>query len=241
MIEGFEHIIPKCENHPKDRHVLAAAIHSKTETIVTFNVKDFKSEALAPWGITASHPADYLKVLFEHDKAAVFKQNLHSMASKAQSTVPEILGRLAWYVAGASCFAQLQYFWEPHQVGQPLSVTAVPAQITTQPGQTFFASSKIEDFDWMKRYLGNGFWELSLRDNLIYSRSVSFNPAHFSFGNPAEQVNYGTGVRTLTYWVGAKPSLGPSTYNFTFTAFDDTDDLVVDDPDKSVMLSVIIP
>ena len=108
MIEGFEHIIPKCKNHPKDRHVLAAAIHSRTETIVTFNVKDFKPEALAPWGMTASHPADYLKVLFDHDQAAVTNA-LHSMAAKAQRTVPEILGRLAWYVKPFSEYVSAEY------------------------------------------------------------------------------------------------------------------------------------
>ena len=97
MIEGFDHIIPQCENHPDDRHVLAAAIHSKTETIVTFNVKDFKPEALEPWGITAAHPADYLKVLFDHDQAAVTNA-LHSMASKANRSVPELLARLAWSI-----------------------------------------------------------------------------------------------------------------------------------------------
>lgn len=97
MVIGFEHVIPACGNHPKDRHVLAAAIHSKTETIVTFNVKDFKAEALDPWGINASHPADYLKVLYDHDPAAVTNA-LHSMASKAERSVPELLARLAWYV-----------------------------------------------------------------------------------------------------------------------------------------------
>ncbi len=97
MVTGFEHVITACGNHPKDRHVLAAAIHSKTETIVTFNVKDFKSEALDPWGINASHPADYLKVLYDHDPAAVTNA-LHSMASKAERSVPELLARLAWYV-----------------------------------------------------------------------------------------------------------------------------------------------
>lgn len=108
MISGFEHIIPKCENHPKDRHVLAAAIHSNTQTIVTFNVKDFKPEALAQWGITATHPADYLKVLFDHDQAAVTNA-LHRMALKAQRTVPEILGRLAWYVKPFSEYVSAEF------------------------------------------------------------------------------------------------------------------------------------
>jgi hypothetical protein len=97
MVTGFEHVVAACNNHPKDRHVLASAIHSKTETIVTFNVKDFKPEALDPWGINAAHPADYLKVLYDHDPAAVTTA-LYGMAAKAGRTVPEMLARLAWYV-----------------------------------------------------------------------------------------------------------------------------------------------
>lgn len=97
MVSGYESLIASCENHPKDRHVLAAAIHSKAETIVTFNVKDFKFDALEPWGIVAEQPADYLKVLFDHDQAAVTNA-LHGMAGKARRSVPEILARLAWYV-----------------------------------------------------------------------------------------------------------------------------------------------
>jgi hypothetical protein len=97
MVTGYESLIDTCQNHPKDRHVLAAAIHSKTETIVTFNAKDFKPEALNPWGVNAVHPAEYLKVLFDHDQAAVTTA-LHSMAGNANRTVPEILARLAWYV-----------------------------------------------------------------------------------------------------------------------------------------------
>jgi hypothetical protein len=97
MVTGFEQYIPECTNHPKDRHVLAAAIHSKSEVIVTFNVKDFTPAALKPWGISATHPADYLKVLYDHDPAAVTNA-LHSMAAKTGRSLSEILARLAWYV-----------------------------------------------------------------------------------------------------------------------------------------------
>ena len=108
MICDFEHIIPKCENHPKDRHVLAAAIHSKTEMIVTFNIRDFKQQALEPWGIKAAHPAQYLKILFDHDQAAVTNA-LHGMASKASRTVPEILARLAWSVRPFSEYVSAEF------------------------------------------------------------------------------------------------------------------------------------
>jgi hypothetical protein len=45
---------------PTDRHVLAAAIRSNAQVIVTFNLKDFPDAALAPFGIEAKHPDDFV-------------------------------------------------------------------------------------------------------------------------------------------------------------------------------------
>jgi len=96
MIEGFEELIPMCENHPLDRHVLAAAIQSRTPTILTFNVKDFKPPALERWGIVATHPAEFLKFLYDQDSVAVMDA-LESMAIRSRRSLPEVLGRLAWH------------------------------------------------------------------------------------------------------------------------------------------------
>ncbi len=50
-------------NHEKDRHVLAAAVCGQIETIITFNLKDFKPANLNRWGIAAVHPQEYLLAL----------------------------------------------------------------------------------------------------------------------------------------------------------------------------------
>lgn len=65
LVNDYGHIIDKLENDDKDRHVLAAAIHSGTSLIITFNLKHFPKQALIPWGIHASHPQDYLITLYE--------------------------------------------------------------------------------------------------------------------------------------------------------------------------------
>ncbi|WP_454689844.1 PIN domain-containing protein [Achromobacter aloeverae] len=54
-----------------DRHVLAAAIRCNASVIVTFNEKDFPSQALAPFGIEAQHPDEFVENLFDLDPAAV--------------------------------------------------------------------------------------------------------------------------------------------------------------------------
>lgn len=45
---------------PDDRHVLAAAIRSGSQTIVTFNLKDFPTAVLEPMGVEARHPDDFV-------------------------------------------------------------------------------------------------------------------------------------------------------------------------------------
>ncbi|MDP0500794.1 MAG: PIN domain-containing protein [Verrucomicrobiota bacterium JB022] len=73
-IYGFEHIIAGLQNHPKDRHVLAAALHGHCNLILTFNLKDFRPEHLQPHGISACHPQDYLLVLYEMDAKQVISR-----------------------------------------------------------------------------------------------------------------------------------------------------------------------
>ncbi len=45
---------------PNDRHVLAAAITAEADVIVTFNLKDFPAAMLAPHGVEAQHPDEFL-------------------------------------------------------------------------------------------------------------------------------------------------------------------------------------
>ncbi|WP_428393217.1 PIN domain-containing protein [Lichenicoccus sp.] len=52
---------------PDDRHVLAAALTSTAETILTKNLRDFPASALAPFGIVAVHPDAFMCKLFDGD------------------------------------------------------------------------------------------------------------------------------------------------------------------------------
>lgn len=57
LVKGFEPLIGTV--HPgidsKDRHVVAAAIHSQASVIVTFNLADFPAEALKSHDMEAQH------------------------------------------------------------------------------------------------------------------------------------------------------------------------------------------
>ena len=61
LVTGYESLIPELAlPDPDDRHVLAAAIRGGADGIVTFNLKDFPQDRLAPYGIQAQHPDDFI-------------------------------------------------------------------------------------------------------------------------------------------------------------------------------------
>jgi hypothetical protein len=71
-ISGYEHRIAGLTlPDPRDRHVLAAAIHTHAETILTFNLKDFPTAALAPFGLIATDPDAFLCDLHIADPEAI--------------------------------------------------------------------------------------------------------------------------------------------------------------------------
>lgn len=71
MCSGYEPLIPAMTNEEKDRHVLAAAVKGQAPLILTFNLKDFRDEDLAPWGVKAKSPDDYLTTLYEMDSVPI--------------------------------------------------------------------------------------------------------------------------------------------------------------------------
>lgn len=61
LVTGYEFLIPALTlPDPDDAHVLAAAVHSGANIIVTFNLKDFPADVLAPHGVEAQHPDEFI-------------------------------------------------------------------------------------------------------------------------------------------------------------------------------------
>ena len=48
MVEDYEHLVASMTNHPKDRHVLAAAVAADADVIVTLNIRHFPRTACDP-------------------------------------------------------------------------------------------------------------------------------------------------------------------------------------------------
>jgi predicted nucleic acid-binding protein len=70
-VTGCKELESALQNHPKDRHVLAAAIRCSAQTIVTFNIKHFPSELLKRYDVEPMHPDEFLVNQFYLDDALV--------------------------------------------------------------------------------------------------------------------------------------------------------------------------
>lgn len=100
-VEGYEALVPNLTNDPKDRHVLAAAIRADCHLILTFNLKHFPQESLSPWFVTASHPQDYLLVLYEMEPKQVIGC-LGEIAGRRGLELEDVLIRLGKVLPGFS-------------------------------------------------------------------------------------------------------------------------------------------
>lgn len=71
-VSGYESLAEKLTlPDADDRHVLAAAIRSGAQVIVTSNLKDFPASALAPYDLEAQHPDAFVLHLLSLDAGMV--------------------------------------------------------------------------------------------------------------------------------------------------------------------------
>lgn len=70
IVEGYEDLITTLDlPDPHDRHVLAVAITSRADVIVTSNLKHFPIGSLQSFGIKAQHPDVFVRLVLDLDTA----------------------------------------------------------------------------------------------------------------------------------------------------------------------------
>jgi len=99
LVTGYRPLIPHLTlPDPDDRHVLAAAIWSGSQAIVTFNLAHFPRETLEPYRLKALHPDGFIAGLIEA-KGWLLVGIVREMASEKQRppmTVLEVVASLRW-------------------------------------------------------------------------------------------------------------------------------------------------
>jgi len=93
-VHGYDDLVPAMTNHPKDRHVLAAAVKCNAGLIVTLNMKDFPRTALQRYSIGAAGPSTFLRDLYELDPEAVSKC-IERQAASISKPADYVLERLS--------------------------------------------------------------------------------------------------------------------------------------------------
>jgi hypothetical protein len=94
---AVDRLEPAMTNHEKDRHVLAAAVASDAQAVVTLNLKDFPIEACEPFAVEPLHPDVFLLELYSLDAQEVFDavERQAAILRRPPMTLDELLNRLA--------------------------------------------------------------------------------------------------------------------------------------------------
>jgi predicted nucleic acid-binding protein len=97
LVHGYEDIIAAVRlPDPNDNHVLAAAIRGNCDAILTFNLADFPSAALAQYDIEAQHPDEFIQSQFDLNpaKLLVSVKKVRGRLKNPPKTIEEYLDAL---------------------------------------------------------------------------------------------------------------------------------------------------
>ena len=101
------------KNDPGDRHVLAAAVRSHSELIVTYNRRHFPTASVQAWEIDVRGPSAFLRELYDLD-AGMFVGKLHEQAAAIGVSIQRLLLSLSKNVPGF-----VDYFCEEQGIDLP--------------------------------------------------------------------------------------------------------------------------
>jgi predicted nucleic acid-binding protein len=93
IVTGYESLVEGIAlPDPDDRHVVAAAVRSGAQAVVTFNLADFPVDLLAPYDIEPRHPGDFVLETIDLAGGAGFVCSAVSAQAKALKNPPQSIG-----------------------------------------------------------------------------------------------------------------------------------------------------
>jgi len=93
-VGGYEPLIGAMANDPADRHVLAAAVRSQSDLIVTYNRRHFPASSVQPLKIDVQAPSTFLRSLYDLD-AGLFVGKLYEQAGAIGVSPSRLLDSLS--------------------------------------------------------------------------------------------------------------------------------------------------
>jgi len=96
LVDGYQRLVPVMPNDPKDRHVLAAAVKSGSQIIVTSNLRHFPADILREFNVEAQPPDLFLLHQSNLDPRACVSLLRRQAADKSRPPrrTAEVLSRL---------------------------------------------------------------------------------------------------------------------------------------------------
>ena len=102
LVTGHERLIAAMPNHPKDRHVLAAAVQVGAQVLITENLRDFPHQVVGGLGIAVQSSDIFLTRLYTLDPARMLQLVREQAAAYIRPPMPleGLLTRLAQTAEG---------------------------------------------------------------------------------------------------------------------------------------------
>ena len=141
LVEVPDGLAAVMTNDPGDRHVLAAAVACRAEVIVTFNLKDFSPESLAPWNVEAQHPDMFLSELCDLYGVEQLAQVIQKQAedrNRPQTSVLDLLTQLGKQVPSFVCKVTTKLY------GEEVEATARKCIATVAKGSHFYSGKNYD-------------------------------------------------------------------------------------------------
>lgn len=169
LVDGVDELIDEMQCDPKDRHVLAAGAAGGADTIVTFNLKDFPEDGVAPHGIHVLNPDSFLlQLLSEHLETVVTTLERETTTlRRPPETINEFLATLT---ATVPTFANLA---ADAVNDPPESLSPIPALVEVGPGRAVDSLGQTDDLT-NPAQVGLMWWR-GLIDDLCLVRALTYH------------------------------------------------------------------
>jgi hypothetical protein len=141
LISGHDHLIPEMQADPKDKHVLAAAVHGGCDVLVTDHVRDFNPPSTGPYAMRVERLSQFLNRKLQEEPVRVVSA-LQTMVNRNRldpCTMPALIDKMATQPELRPFAQQLNERVLPDQRGshEALTTNQQVSRIQTQVSAAF--------------------------------------------------------------------------------------------------------